>query len=129
MDIMLFKGSKMIYFDLTIDWQEKNKVLKVENSLNLITNQVTYASQGCVINKPNHFDTIEEKAQFENPAQRWADMSETSHGMTLISDYKYSFSADKNKLSLILLRSTTLNLLVLKSSTMAISISLLPESR
>jgi alpha-mannosidase len=105
LDILLFSGSRMVYFDMHIDWQEQNKVLKVENSLNLVTNHVTYASQGSVITKPNYFDTLEEQAQFENPAQRWADMSETSHGITLMSDYKYSFSANENKLSMILLRS------------------------
>jgi alpha-mannosidase len=105
LDIVLFDGSPLIYFDLTIDWSEKNTVLKVENDLNLITDHVTYASHGCVIRKPNYADTLEEKAQFENPAQRWADMSEVSHGMTLMSDYKYSFSAENNRLSMILLRS------------------------
>jgi len=129
LDIMLFDGSKIIYFDITIDWQEKNTVFKVENDLNLITDHVTYASQGCVIKKPNYSDTLEDKSQFENPAQRWADMSESSYGMALISDYKYSFSAQKNKLSMILLRSTVSPDPTADQGTHAIQYALFPHSK
>jgi len=48
-----------------------------------------------------------EKAQFEVPALRWADLGDASQGFSLLNDSKYGYDAAGNVLRLTLLRSPT----------------------
>jgi alpha-mannosidase len=48
-----------------------------------------------------------EQAQFEVPAQRWADLGDGQHGFSLINDSKYGYDDAGNVLRLTLLRSPT----------------------
>jgi len=46
-----------------------------------------------------------EKAQFEVPAMRWADLGDGKHGLSVINNSKYGYDAAGNVLRLTLLRS------------------------
>jgi alpha-mannosidase len=48
-----------------------------------------------------------EQAQFEVPAQCWADLSDTQHGFSLLNESKYGYDDKDNVLRLTLLRSPT----------------------
>ena len=48
-----------------------------------------------------------EKAQFEVPALRWADLGDEKQGVSLLNDSKYGYDAAGNTLRLTLLRSPT----------------------
>ncbi len=54
--------------------------------------------------RATHTNTSYELAQFEVPAQRWADLSEPDFGVTLINDSKYGYACHGSVLSLSLLR-------------------------
>jgi alpha-mannosidase len=57
------------------------------------------------VERPTTRNTPAEQAQFEVPAQRWADISDAQHGFSLLNDCKYGYDAKGNVLRLSLLRS------------------------
>ncbi len=57
------------------------------------------------IERPTTRNTPAERAQFEVPALQWADISDASHGFSLLNDSKYGYDARGNVLRLSLLRS------------------------
>jgi alpha-mannosidase len=57
------------------------------------------------VQRPTARNTPAEKAQFEVPAERWADISDGKHGFSLLNDCKYGYDAKGNVLRLSLLRS------------------------
>jgi alpha-mannosidase len=57
------------------------------------------------VDRPTTRNTPAEQAQFEVPAQRWADLSDAKHGLSLMNDSKYGYDAKGNVLRLSLLRS------------------------
>jgi alpha-mannosidase len=65
------------------------------------TFEIPYGS----IERPTTRRTLEEQAQFEVPALRWADISDAKHGLSLMNDSKYGYDAKDNVLRLSLLRS------------------------
>ena len=57
------------------------------------------------IQRPTTRNTPEEKAMFEVPALRWGDLSDASHGFSLLNASKYGYDAKGNVIRLSLLRS------------------------
>ena len=82
-------------------------MLKTLFPLEIRTMNTSYEIQFGTVERPNHRNTIWDQAQFEVPAQQWADMSEAGYGVSLINDCKYGYSARKNIIMLSLLRSPT----------------------
>jgi alpha-mannosidase len=67
--------------------------------------RATYEIPFGSIERPATRNTPAEKAEFEVPAQRWADISDNTHGFSLLNDCKYGYDAKGNVLRLSLLRS------------------------
>jgi len=65
------------------------------------TFEIPYGS----IERPTTRNTPAEKAKFEVPALQWADLSDATHGVSLLNDCKYGNDAKGNVLRLSLLRS------------------------
>ncbi|HEX6770877.1 MAG TPA: glycoside hydrolase family 38 C-terminal domain-containing protein, partial [Acidobacteriaceae bacterium] len=59
------------------------------------------------IDRPTTRNNSVEKAKFEVPAMRWADLGDGKHGMSLINESKYGYDAVGNLLRLSLLRAPT----------------------
>ncbi len=59
------------------------------------------------IERPTTRDNSWEKAQFEVPALRWADLGDATAGVSILNDSKYGYDALGNTLRLTLLRSPT----------------------
>ena len=57
------------------------------------------------IERPTTQNNSYEKARFEVPAIRWADLGDGKHGFSLLNDSKYGYDAKGNVLRLTLLRS------------------------
>ncbi len=57
------------------------------------------------IERPTTRKTPAEQAEFEVPELRWADISDATHGFSLLNDCKYGYDAKGNVLRLSLLRS------------------------
>jgi len=67
----------------------------------------TYEIPYGTIQRPTTRDNSWEKARFEVPAQRWADLGDGHHGFSLINESKYGYDGVGNLLRLSLLRSPT----------------------
>ena len=65
----------------------------------------TYEIQYGTIDRPTTRNNSLEKAKFEVPAMRWADLGDEQHGFSLLNDSKYGYDAVGNQLRLTLLRS------------------------
>jgi alpha-mannosidase len=93
-----------------IDWHETHVLLKAAFPLAASGPFATYEIPYGSIERPTTRDNSWEKAQFEVPAMRWADLSGPGddgkqHGLSVINNSKYGYDAVGNVLRLTLLRS------------------------
>jgi len=101
-----------IDIDNDIEWHEKHVLLKAAFPLAVTSNFATYEIPYGAIERPTTRNNSWEKAQFEVPAMRWADLSGTGpdgnvHGLSILNQDKYGYDAVGNVLRLTLLRSPT----------------------
>jgi len=94
-----------IRFDTWVDWHEQDKMLKVAFPVNLNVGRATYEIQFGNVERPTHTNTTWDLAKFEVCAQKWADLSESDHGVALLNDGKYGYDIHGNVMRLSLLRS------------------------
>jgi alpha-mannosidase len=88
-----------------IDWHESHVLLKAAFPLAATGPFATYEIPYGTIDRPATRDNSWEKAQFEVPAMRWADLGDGKHGLSVINNSKYGYDAAGNVLRLTLLRS------------------------
>jgi alpha-mannosidase len=104
-DVTLYAGVPRVDVKVQADWHEKHILLKVAFPLSAHNEKATFEIPYGSIERPTTRRTPAEKAQFEVPAQRWADISDATHGFSLLNDCKYGYDAKGNVLRLSLLRS------------------------
>jgi alpha-mannosidase len=104
-DITLYAGVPRVDVKMQVEWHEKHILLKVAFPLSAHNDKATFEIPYGSVERPTTRNTPAEKAQFEVPAQRWADISDTKHGFSLLNDSKYGYDAKGNVLRLSLLRS------------------------
>ena len=95
----------MVNVDNQIDWHESHILLKAAFPLAATSPFATYEIPYGTIDRPTTRNNSWEKAQFEVPAQRWADLGDGRHGFSLINESKFGYDAVGNLLRLTLLRS------------------------
>ena len=91
--------------DTDIDWHESHVLLKAAFPLAATSDFATYEIPYGTIDRPTTRNNSWEKAQFEVPAMRWADLGDGKHGLSLLNQTKYGYDAAGNVLRLTLLRS------------------------
>jgi alpha-mannosidase len=104
-DIILCAGIPRVDVRMQAEWHEKHILLKVAFPVSARSDKATYEIPYGSIERPTTRNTPAEQAQFEVPAQRWADISDGTHGLSLLNDCKYGYDAKGNVLRLSLLRS------------------------
>ena len=104
-DITLYAGVPRVDVKMQAEWHEKHILLKVAFPLSAHNDKATFEIPFGSIERPTTRNTPAEQAQFEVPAQRWADISDAKHGFSLLNDCKYGYDAKGNVLRLSLLRS------------------------
>ena len=104
-DITLYAGVPRVDVKMQTEWHEKHILLKVAFPVSAHSDQATYEIPFGSVERPTTRNTPAEQAQFEVPAQRWADLSDAKHGLSLLNDSKYGYDAKGNVLRLSLLRS------------------------
>jgi alpha-mannosidase len=102
--------SDTVDIDNDIDWHESHVLLKAAFPLAVTSDFATYEIPYGEIERPTTRNNSWEKAQFEVPAMRWADLSGAGpdgkvHGLSLLNQDKYGYDAAGNVLRLTLLRS------------------------
>jgi alpha-mannosidase len=103
----LSADGEMVGVENDIDWHETHVLLKAAFPLAATSNFATYEIPYGTIDRPTTRDNSWEKAQFEVPAQRWADLGDGKHGFSVINESKFGYDAVGNLLRLTLLRSPT----------------------
>ncbi len=104
-DITITVGSPRVDVKMTADWHEKHILLKVAVPSSAHSEKATFEIPYGSIERPTTRNTPAEKAKFEVPALHWADLSDATHGVSLLNDCKYGYDAKGNVLRLSLLRS------------------------
>jgi alpha-mannosidase len=107
MDYILYAHDKQVYLDMTVDWQEQLKMLKLAFSLALdgpgTVSSIPYGH----IQRGINVDPAEIGG--EEPCQDWVDVSGTidgkPFGLALLNDSKYGYDALDGELRISILRS------------------------
>lgn len=98
-------GAPLLHVDTFCpDWQERHVLVKAAFPLHLVADRATYEIPCGAIARPTQPQSDREAAQWEVPALRWADLSDGSYGMSLLTDSKHGFDSQPQQLRLTLLR-------------------------
>ena len=106
-DITLYTGAGHAVVTNDIDWHETHILLKASFPLAASSDKATFEIPYGSIDRPTTRNNSFEKAKFEVPALRWADLGDGQHGFSLLNNSKYGYDAVGNLLRLTLLRSPT----------------------
>ena len=104
-DIILYNGSKKLDLELDVDWWEDHTLAKVAFPLAINADEATYEIPYASIDRSTRRNTEFEKARFEVPVHRWADISKDGYGVSLINESKYGMDIHDNRMRLTLLTS------------------------
>ncbi len=110
-DIILYKGIDRVVFRTGVDWWETHAMLKVAFSVNVKDSLATYEIPYGTITRATIPKDSWERAKWEVPAQRWADVSEEGDkpdegfGVSLLNNSKYGYDIKGSVMRLSLLRS------------------------
>ncbi|MBW4666781.1 MAG: alpha-mannosidase [Cyanomargarita calcarea GSE-NOS-MK-12-04C] len=101
--------SPMLKIATTVNWQERQVLVKAAFPLNIEADFATYEIPCGAIERPTKPQTPAEQAKWEVPALRWADLTDSllpnQYGVSLLNDCKYGYDSQTNQLRLTLLRS------------------------
>jgi alpha-mannosidase len=105
--IRMDRFADQVDVDNEIDWHETHVLLKAAFPLAVESDHATYEIPYGSIERTTKRTNSWEKAQFEVPAMRWADLGDGQHGLSVINESKYAYDTAGNVLRLTLLRSPT----------------------
>jgi alpha-mannosidase len=105
--VRLDAGSRKLEFHTTVDWRERHTMLKVCFPLAVRAPTATYEMPFGYAERPTHFSTSFDRARYEVPGHRFADLSEHGFGVAVLTDSKYGYSCHGSELRISLLRSPT----------------------
>jgi alpha-mannosidase len=103
--MILYTHSRRIDFETHVNWQESHKLLKAAFYTDIRATKATYDIQFGHVERPTHWNTSWDLAKFEVCGHKWADLSETDYGISLLNNCKYGHSIKDGVMRLSLLRS------------------------
>lgn len=104
-DLIAYTDSRRIDFETVVDWQERQRLLKVAFPVDIRSTEATYDIQYGNVKRPTHWNTSWDLARFETVGHQWADLSEGGYGVSLLNDCKYGYDIKDNVMRLSLLKS------------------------
>ena len=104
-DMIVYRDSRRIDFKTYVDWHEDHRLLKTAFYTDIRATKATYDIQFGHAERPTHWNTSWDWARFEVCGHKWADLSETGYGVSLLNDCKYGYSIRDNAMKLSLLKS------------------------
>ncbi|GLX66701.1 alpha-mannosidase [Paenibacillus glycanilyticus] len=104
-DIRIEAGSRRVEFHTTVEWQEKNKMLRVDFPVRLHAHESMQEIQFGYVKRPTHASRPHDADRFEVNQHKWTALAETGRGFALLNDCKYGVAVKGNTLSMALLRS------------------------
>ena len=101
----LYSEKKRIDFKTEVEWQERQKIMKVAFPINIRAVDARFDIQYGNISRPITRNNSWEVAKFEVVAHKWVDMWETGYGLALLNDCKYGHDVNEDTIRLTLLKS------------------------
>lgn len=102
--VRLYANSPRVDFETWVDWNEKEKLLKVAFPVNVKARTYSTDTSAGVMERMNNKNTTWEQARFEVPCHKWVDMSEGMFGVSILNDCKYGCDVEENVIRLSLLK-------------------------
>ena len=106
-DYILGISSPFLTIKSNIFWQETQVLLKVNFPVATPSDEATYEMPFGAIARTTNPQTAAEKAQWEVPALRWADVGDRNFGVSILTNCKHGFDASPHHIRLTLLKSST----------------------
>ncbi|MDO3410305.1 alpha-mannosidase [Saccharibacillus sp. CPCC 101409] len=103
-DVIFYKHDRRIDFKTHVSWHEAHKLLKVSFPVDVLAEKATYEIPFGSLERATHRNTSWEQAQFEVCGHRFADVSESGYGVSLLNDCKYGYDIHESTIRLSLLR-------------------------
>ncbi|KAL9113479.1 MAG: hypothetical protein Q9227_002520 [Pyrenula ochraceoflavens] len=99
-------STKLSYVEMEseVEWHETMKFLKVEFPVDVVNTEASYETQYGIVRRPTHYNTSWDMAKFEVCCHKFADLSESSYGVSILNDSKYGFATCGSLMRLSLLR-------------------------
>ncbi|WP_017471499.1 alpha-mannosidase [Amphibacillus jilinensis] len=105
--MVAYKHDRRLDFETDVDWQERQRFLKVAFPVNVRHREATYDIQFGNVTRPTHWNTSWDWARFETVGHQWADLSDAGYGVSLINDSKYGYDIKDHVMRLSLLKGAT----------------------
>jgi alpha-mannosidase len=103
--IVLYADLDRIDIEMEADWWEDHVFLKAEFPLTIDNDHASYEIPFAAIRRSARSETLWDRARHEVPALRWADLSDDTAGISVLSDSKYGYDIHDGVIRLSLLRS------------------------
>ncbi|RAQ22707.1 alpha-mannosidase [Hydrogeniiclostridium mannosilyticum] len=104
-DMTVYSDSRRIDFKTHVDWHESHRLLKTAFYTDIRSTKATYDIQFGHVERPTHWNNSWDWARFEVCGHKWADLSETGYGVSLLNNCKYGYNIKDNAMKLSLLKS------------------------
>lgn len=104
--ITFSEDSPLIDFVTVVNWTEHDKLLKVAFPTTIRSKFARFGIQFGHITRPTHKNLMQDFAKFES-CGRWADLSDSNGGFSLMSNIKSGFDVHENVVRMSLLKSST----------------------
>jgi len=104
-DLLVYADNRRIDFSTKVDWHEDHRLLKTLFEVDIRATKASYDIQFGFVERPVHWNTSWDWARFEVCGHKWADLSESNYGVSLLNDCKYGYGIKDNVMGLSLLKS------------------------
>ena len=94
--ITLAPGSPALSITTTVDWQEREKLLKLGFGLDVRADRSAAETQFGHVFRPTHTNTSWEAAKFEVCAHRWIHVAEPGYGVAVSNSSTYGHDVTRN---------------------------------
>lgn len=103
-NVHCYRHTKRIDFETEVNWEARQKLLKVEFPVDIRSTEAIYDIQFGNVKRPTHWNTSWDIARFESVGHKWAAITEPNYGVSLMNNSKYGYSIKDNVLALSLLK-------------------------
>lgn len=103
-NVRLYSHSRRIDFITNVEWNERQRLLKVAFDVAVRSTEARYDIQYGNVKRPTHWNTSWDMAKFETVGHQWADLSEHGYGVSLLNDCKYGYDIKGSLMRLSLLK-------------------------
>ena len=105
--IYIYDDIAKVDFDTHIDWKQHHILLKAAFPVDVHASEATYDIQFGNVKRPTHANTSWDAAKFEVCAHKFADVSESGYGVSLLNDCKYGYDIKGSDMRITMLKSAT----------------------